>query len=269
MNPDHATPDAPASAHAPLRHRLLRWPLPALLAWLLAWFVFAAAGGGVAGFVGGVGVGTALAAFGPGVHGRWRQAMVAGGFPVSVVLLGAAPGLPAWAWAAPVALLLLAYPLRAWRDAPFFPTPVGALRALATAAPLPAGARVLDAGCGAGHGLAELARAYPHACVEGVEWSPALAALAARRCRGFASVRRGDMWTADWRGLALVYLFQRPESMPRAAAKAATEMPGAWLASLEFEVAGWTPVARLAAAPGARPVWLYRVPSSTDGRPRR
>ena len=79
------------------------------------------------------------------------------------------------------------------------------------------------------------------------------------RCR-FARVRRGDFWSADWRPYALVYLFQRPESMPRALAKAAHELrPGAWLASLEFEIAALVPQGVLDGGEGRR-VWLYRAP---------
>jgi hypothetical protein len=48
--------------------------------------------------------------------------LIAAGFPLSLALTGAA-GLPAWAWLVPLALLLLVYPLNAWRDAPLFPTP--------------------------------------------------------------------------------------------------------------------------------------------------
>ena len=36
-----------------------------------------------------------------------------------------------------LALLLAVYPLNAWRDAPLFPTPAGALQGLETIAPLP------------------------------------------------------------------------------------------------------------------------------------
>ena len=62
------------------------------------------------------------------------------------------------------------------------------------------------------------------------------------------------------RGFALVYLFQRPESMARAAAKAAHELrPGAWLASLEFEIATLQPQLVLESGDGRR-VWLYRAP---------
>jgi hypothetical protein len=70
---------------------------------------------------------------------------------------------------------------------------------------------------------------------------------------------RGDMWAASWADADLVYLFQRPESMARAWAKAEREMaPGSWLVSLEFEIAARTPVARLEGA-GGRPVWVYRI----------
>jgi hypothetical protein len=73
-------------------------------------------------------------------------------------------------------------------------------------------------------------------------------------------VSRADMWAASWRGYELVYLFQRPESLPRAMAKAAAELaPGAWLASLEFEAVEWLPQAVLPCADG-RPIWLYRLP---------
>ena len=62
-----------------------------------------------------------------------------------------------------------------------------------------------------------------------------------------------------------MYLFQRPETMPRAVRKARQELrPGAWLVSLEFEAMDdlgrrIPPTARLTLE-GGRPVWLYRQP---------
>ena len=162
----------------------------------------------------------------------------------------------------PLALLLV-YPLNAWRDAPLFPTPPDALNDLPDCAPLEPGARVLDAGCGLGDGLIALRQAYPLARLEGLEWSRPLRWLCARRCP-WAQVHWGDMWRADWSGCQLVYLFQRPESMARAAAKAQAEMaPGAWLVSLEFAVPGWPTHGQLHHAPGGRPVWVYRMPGGT------
>ena len=85
-----------------------------------------------------------------------------------------------------------------------------------------------------------------------------MAWIAAWRGTG-ARVRRGDMWAGSWSAFDFVYLFQRPETMPRAWAKAQQEMkPGAWLASLEFAVPGIEPVATLRQG-GARPLHLYRV----------
>jgi SAM-dependent methyltransferase len=236
------------------------WPLPALLAWAACWGLFigltrtgapAALAPGLAAVLGLV---LAVPASTP-----WRRIFVAGGFPLSLAASGLAGGLPAWAWLLPLALLALLYPLNAWRDAPMFPTPGGALQGLAELAPLPAGAKLLDAGCGLGDGLRELRREYPFAQLAGIEWSWPLRVACAWRCR-FARVRRGDLWACDWSQQDLVYLFQRPESMARAIDKARRELrPGAWLASLEFEAPGQRPSAVLR-APGRKPVWLYRAP---------
>jgi SAM-dependent methyltransferase len=244
----------------------LPWPLPALLTWGAAWALFAG--------LPRLGL-PALAAFGVALlavalvgwrlrASLWRRVFVVAGFPLSLVASGWAGGaLPAWAWLLPLALLLAVYPVQAWRDAPVFPTPAAALRGLAQAAPLPPGARVLDAGCGLGAGLRALRAEYPQARLAGLEWSWPLALACRLRCRLAGTgvdVRRGDIWAADWSGLDLVYLFQRPESMARAMDKAGRELqPGAWLASLEFEATGWQPQARVEPVPG-KPVWLYRQP---------
>lgn len=238
----------------------LVWPLPALIAWCAAWALFLAMRGVDAPSwlapVLAVALGAVLAV---GGSTPWRRIFIAAGFPLSFAASGLAGAMPGWAWLVALGLLAAVYPLNAWRDAPVFPTPRDALSGLARLAPLRDGAQVLDAGCGLGDGLRELHREYPQAQVAGVEWSWPLRLLCALRCR-FARVRRGDLWASDWRGLDLVYLFQRPESMPRAIDKAAAELrPGAWLASLEFEALALKPQAVLH-ADGARPVWLYRAP---------
>ena len=234
------------------------WPLPALACWLAPWAVFGAVSQVLAAPM------AALAATAAGtvaawpVEGRWRRLLAAAGFPVSALALLASAHGPAWAWPVAAVLLLAGYPLRAWRDAPFFPTPPAALEELVQVVMLEDGARVLDAGCGAGHGLRALRGLYPRARFEGVEWSRPLAWWTARWCP-WALVRRGDMWELDWSAYTVVYLFQRPESMSRAAAKAAAELAaGAWLVSLEFPVPEWEPHACLQAR-GRRPVWVYRA----------
>ncbi len=233
------------------------WPLPALGAWGLAWAAFAALRLAEAPLLVAIFTATAAGAV-PSilVHTTWRRTFMATGFPLSMFVSGAASALPAWGWLLPLTLLLLVYPMNAWRDAPVFPTPGGALCGLAELAPLGPDAQVLDAGCGLGAGLGELRREYPQATLHGLEWSWPLRLACAWRCR-FAHVRRGDIWSADWSVFDLVYVFQRPESMARAIAKAAREMkPGSWLVSLEFEAPGHSASQCLA---GKRPVWLYRT----------
>ncbi len=236
----------------------LPWPLPALLAWAAAWLLFMVLQPLVVplwAMLLPCLLGTAASVWG---KSWWRRGLIAAGFPLSLALVGGV-ALPAWAWLVPLALLLLVYPLNAWRDAPVFPTPRHALKALPAQAPLAPAARVLDAGCGLGDGLLALRSAYPQVALDGIEWSWPLRVACALRCP-WARVRRADMWKTDWSGYQMVYLFQRPESMARAAAKAQAEMaPGTWLVSLEFAVPGVLPHAQLR-APGGRVVWIYRLP---------
>lgn len=164
---------------------------------------------------------------------------------------------PSWIWFVFLICLSLLYPLRVWRDAPLYPTAAQALEGLQDIARDPA--HILDAGCGLGHGLRELRRIYPQARLTGLEWSWFLRIACALRCP-FARIVRSDIWTADWSAYDLVYIFQRPESMEPAAAKAMREMrSGTWLVSLEFETQSLSPVVVLR-APGRKPVWVYQVP---------
>jgi hypothetical protein len=236
----------------------LRWPLPAVLTWAAAWtcWTLALRLGLPPALALGLAVGLGLLLAWP-CGGLWRRALAAGGFPLSAVALGAAAAWPSWIWLSLLLPLLAAYPLKAWNDAPFFPTPPQALAGLDGVVGTPR--RVLDAGCGLGHGLAALRRLWPQAELQGLEWSAPLSWAAVWRCRGLAvQIRRGDMWAASWAGQDLVYVFQRPESMARVFDKARRELSAtAWLVSLEFEVPGVRPVASLQ-APGRRSVWIYR-----------
>jgi hypothetical protein len=240
-----------------------QWPLPAVLAWLLAWLVFKLLAS--QGFHPGVALGAASAlgvAFSLWGESWWRRLLIGAGFPLSLAMtLASAAGatsIPSWAWLLPLALLLLVYPINAWRDAPVFPTPADALQELPLHAPLPAGALVLDAGCGVGHGLQALHAAYPEARLHGLEYAWPLRWVSALRCP-WARVRRADIWIADWSAYDMVYLFQRPESMTRAVIKAGELRPGSWLVSLEFEATHLLPAAQYR-APGGKMVWIYRAP---------
>ena len=65
--------------------------------------------------------------------------------------------------------------------------------------------------------------AYPQAQMCGIEFSWPLRFLAALRCP-WAHIWQGDIWQEDWSDYDLVYLFQRPETMSRAVAKARPEI---------------------------------------------
>ena len=237
----------------------LHWPLPAVLIWGAAWglFVMLLTWGSTPELALGVASALGIAASLLG-SSWWRRAMIGLGFPLSLLLTQSA-SLPAWVWLVPLLALLLIYPLNAWRDAPLFPTPRHALNDLAAQAPLESNALVLDAGCGLGDGLRALRAAYPQAKFTGIEWSWPLRALCGLRCP-WATVRQGDIWIEDWSGYDMVYFFQRPESMPRAVAKARAELKnGAYLVSLEFEALSLKPFTRLDTVQG-KPVWIYRLP---------
>jgi len=244
----------------PVASRLpaLAWPLPALLGWAAGWATMLALLRSATPALA-VMAGLAVSAL-PALKAAtfWRRVIVAAGFPVSLLATGLGGMLPAWAWLLPLAALALAYPVSAWRDAPMFPTPAGALAGLDRHVTLPPSASLLDAGCGLGHGLRALRAAWPQARIAGIERSWPLALATRWRCP-WARVARGDMWRGSWAAHDLVYLFQRPESMARALAKADAEMrPGSWLVSLEFEAVGRRACARLQ-LPSGRPVWVYRV----------
>ncbi len=239
------------------------WPLPALLSWGVSWAAFRILllrdwPMGFALLVAAL-LGVVLSLWG---DSWWRKAVVAAGFPVSFALSLPLLGLgdmPAWFWLLPLVVMLLVYPMNTWADAPLFPTPAQALLSLPDYAPLPTGARVLDAGCGLGHGLLALRKAYPQAQFYGLEWSASLRWLCALRLP-WARISRGDIWQADWSGYQMVYLFQRPESMPKAVAKAHKELrTGATMVSLDFEATELVPTHRYKASDG-KMVWIYKTP---------
>lgn len=236
----------------------LIWPIPALLVWALAWACYVWTSSSWP-WWGALACASALSVL-ASVWGStwWRRAMLALGFPLSWLVLSAGQ-VPAWGWLLPLGLMLLVYPINAWRDAPVFPTPRGALDGLSAHLVLEPNAAVLDAGCGVGDGLKALRSAWPQAKVHGVEWSWPLRWISAMRCP-WAKVRRGDLWASSWADYDLVYMFQRPESMSRAAVKSLGEMrDGAWLVSLNFPIQDVKPT-YVAELEDGREVYAYQTP---------
>lgn len=226
----------------------LRWPLPALITWTLCWLLYL----GLHQRLGLPDAGSLVVAAGLGLYlarqgdTEMRRMLMTLGFPLSA--MAASTQLhPVW-WLLPLALLLMLYPLRAWKDAPLFPTQPGVLEPLPEHCSMRPAPLVLDAGCGLGDGLIELHRVWPDARLQGHEWSWPIRWLCGLRLLAAgipARLSRCDMWQQDWSDYDMVYLFQRPETMPHAAQKAQAELqPGAWLLSLEFPVEGWTPHAQ-------------------------
>jgi len=235
------------------------WPISAFLIWAGSWAVYLL----LAALLGSLPWAMVLACatgivFSVLAGTRPRQIAVAVGFPLSFLLSGMG-SVPAWYWLIPLVLALLIYPVRSWRDAPLFPTPLNALIELSSHANLARGELILDAGSGLGDGLKALRLAYPEAKFRGIESSWPLQILSALRCP-WAEIVRGDIWLVDWSSCQMLYLFQRPESMARAVAKAERELkPGAWLVSLEFEANELKPKAKFQAS-AKRSVWLYQQP---------
>lgn len=243
--------------------RYFPWPVPAVFVWMFAWGTYYIALGLGLGLHSAFILSLSISLL-MGICGVswWRKVFIAGGFPVSFVIMASSDAvahMPAWLWLIPLSLLLWIYPVRAWKDAPLFPTPQDALTDLNTKAPLPEGALVMDAGCGLGHGLFALRTAYPKAELIGVEWSWLLKFVCQLRCP-WARIVRANIWDLSWSSFDMVYVFQRPESMHRASDKALQELkPGAWLVSLEFEAEVLVSSAQIQTS-GGKMVWLYQVP---------
>jgi hypothetical protein len=248
-----------------LRKKLsvLAWPVTAMAFWLASWLVYTVLLTLSMSPLMGMMITATLAILVVRRRtGRWRQFILICGFLVSWLLMTPWSGLgyvPSWIWLLPLVGLLIGYPIQAWADAPLFPTPQHALRGLHSKASMPPGARIVDAGCGLGHGLHALLKEFPQAQLEGIERSIPLALICAWRCP-WAKVKTADIWQADWSVYDMVYLFQRPESMTKAQLKARSELkPGAWLVSLEFEMEDCIATEKMALSHG-KMVWLYQMP---------
>lgn len=254
-----AVKDADPSTESTVKPRsLLAWPTPALAIWSLSALIHHTALN--LQWQPGVSIGLASCASLLGacwMKNRWRALFVALGFPIMMLLINITSGISAMWWLMGMLALLLIYPLKAWNDAPYFPTHEGALQSLNSVIHVQDHAKILDVGCGLGAGIRNLQAIYPLAEVHGVEWSRPLAWLCRWKCPR-ATIHRADMWEFSWQAFDLIYVFQRPESMELIFQKAQRELKaGSCLVSLEFEVKGIKPTAVLQTHLG-KSVWIYQ-----------
>ena len=184
---------------------------------------------------------------------RWRQLAAVAGMLVLLATLHWNLRIEPWWALACGAALVLVYPVRAWRDAPLFPTGRSSLDPLRDG-PWSRATRGLDLGSGLGDGLLALRAIAPAAHWTGVEMSWPLVWASQLRCP-WARILRQDMWTLDWSEFDLVYSFQRPETMPRLWEKAVRELrPGSWVLSFQFAVPDRAPTW---SAQNAQGEWLF------------
>jgi hypothetical protein len=214
---------------------------------------------------------------------RWRRIFISAGFPVGAGLgrprVLASAGRMA---AAPLVLLLLAYPAGAWRDAPLFPTraePCAACRSRAARSERCRARCGLRSGCRAARAAAAISHGglERHGCAGCCASAELGAAACARIRRPICGRRLGgyDPGTS----------FSGRIAWPAQLDKAQREMQsGAWLVSLEFQAesrqaehclqcrmadrSGLTDCrSSHAAADGtAAPGWAARVPAPTQQR---
>lgn len=195
----------------------------------------------------------------------WAKAMRAGMFPASYCALWASVWLPSWTWGLCFLAGLLVYPRLDASTAPLWRSPkelgLSLGMALSTMDFKPGTA--LDAGCGLGDGVLAMRTAIPDAQVDGMEsaWLPWIIAML--RCG--KGISRIDMWSASWSEYDLVYLFLRPEAMPRAKEKCARELrPEAIVACLDFPIPDSLPLLVFEPKEG-RQVRLYKAGELNQG----
>ncbi len=169
---------------------------------------------------------------------------------------------PVWYLAGFAALTLVFWtPYRT--RVPLFLSSAEACRALLELMPERTDGKVLDAGCGIGTVLQQLAPQRPATRFTGVELAPVPVLIAWLRTRVLPNVevRRGDLWDEDLARYDVVYAFLSPAAMPKLWAKVVREMrPGTLFVSNSFPVKGVEPDATIVlSGRGSRALHLWRM----------
>jgi SAM-dependent methyltransferase len=134
------------------------------------------------------------------------------------------------------------------------------------AVPMSDGELLVDLGCGDGRVLRAARRRYGVSAL-GFEVN-ALAYCAARllslRTRGI-EIRCKDFWSVDFSNADVVFCYLFPDVMKRLATKLEAELlPGARVASCNFSIPGWNPLAvvRPESVRHGDPIYVYLMPDS-------
>lgn len=190
---------------------------------------------------------------------------------VPAALLGAGLPVPSGVWLAAAALLALTSHNALRERVPLFLSSAAARSTLLSVLPSQRPVCFVDAGCGTGGVLIEVARERPTLQCIGLEtaWLPWL--VARLRCAGSpngARVLRRDLWAHSLAGVDVLYAYLSPVPMERLWTKACAEMPpGSLVVSNTFEVPGVPAEARLPVGDLTGSVLLlYRVPPRPDAR---
>ena len=193
-----------------------------------------------------------------------RRLMHAGFLPAA--LAGAALPVPGGVWLAAAAVLALTSHNALRERVPLFLSSAAACSRLLECLPCDRPVRFVDAGCGTGGVLIEVARERPTIQCLGLEtaWLPWL--IARVRCglspNGARAVRR-DLWQHPLDGVDVLYVYLSPVPMARLWAKACAEMvPGSVVVSNSFEIPGVRPESSLPVDDlTASVLHVYRVPA--------
>lgn len=124
------------------------------------------------------------------------------------------------------------------------------------------GERFCDLGCGTGRAL-RAARARCDVTALGFELNPFAFAASWLRADRHTRVRWSDFRKADLSSVDAAFAYLMPRCLGEIAPLLRQRLrPGARLATIHFQIPGWTPVDRREVGPSREPVYLYVVGQS-------
>lgn len=185
-----------------------------------------------------------LAAVFAGLAGERGARLAMHGLFLPAALVGAGLPVPSGVWLVAAGLIALTSHNALRERVPLFLTSAAARRQLIELLPADRPIRFVDAGCGVGGVVVDVARERPTLACVGLEtaWLPWL--VARLRCAGSpnrARALRQDLWDYPLGQVDLLYAYLSPVPMERLWAKACAEMrPGSVVVSNTFAVPGAT-----------------------------